>query len=214
MASLATTLSVLLAVFVGAMIVRLCTYAKRRMRGEAGGAFVDVLVPREDVKYSDFVWMALPPIAGGMILAFWPGTNGGDAGAAGLLAGFLTVWPMYRFPIQFLPEDLRPFVPKLKVLSALFVGMSAALTYVGFIVVDRILPVAGTLARAQVWVQFLQRLSANTMYGPAKYGVVGLALTGGVYFNRERVRIIEQVHGLNREVVIHEASSQQPRFDG
>ena len=120
---------------------------------------------------------------------------------------------MYRFPVQLVPEDLRPFFPKLKVLYGLFVGMWAALTYLGFIVVDRILPVAGTLARAELWVHFLQRLSANSIYGPAKYGLAVLALIGGVYFKRERVRISEQVHGLKPEVVIREASSQQPHRD-
>jgi len=214
MASLAETLSVLLAVIVGATIVRFFDYAEQRLRREkTGTGFLDVLVPGDDVKYSDYVWIALPAVAGGMILAFWPGTNGGVAGAAGFLAGFLSVWPVYRFPIQLLPEDLRPFLPKLKVLYGLFVGMWAALTYLGFIVVDRILPVAGTLARAELWVHFLQRLSANSIYGPAKYGLAVLALIGGVYFKRERVRISEQVHGLKPEVVIREASSQQPHRD-
>ena len=202
MATLATTLSVLVAVFVGAMMVRFCNYVGQRLRGEnAGTGFLDVLVPGDDVKYSDFVWMALPPIAGGMILAFWPGTNGGVAGAAGLLAGFLAVWPLYRFPVHLLREDLQPFWPKLKVLYSLFVGMSAALTYLGFIVVDRILPADGTLARAQVWVQFLDRLSANAIYEPAKYALVALLVIGGAYFNRERVRIGERLRTVKRELV-------------
>jgi len=196
MASLSTTLSVLLAVTVGAAIVRILDTVERRLRGNGDAArFFDPLVPRADVRYSDFVWIALPPIAGGMLLAFWPGTNGGAAGAAGLLAGFLVVWPVYRFPLQLLREDLRPFWPKLKLLYVLFVGMSAALTYVGFIVVDRILPVSGTLARARDWVQFLDRVSAGAMYGPAKYGLATLLVIGGVYFNRERVRIGERVQG-------------------
>ena len=84
MASQAQTLSVILAVIVGATIVRCCDYAEHRLRREKGGTgFLDVLVPGDDVKYSDYVWIALPPIAGGMILAFWPGTNGGVAGASG-----------------------------------------------------------------------------------------------------------------------------------
>lgn len=214
MASQAQTLSVILAVIVGATIVRCCDYAEHRLRREKGGTgFLDVLVPGDDVKYSDYVWIALPPIAGGMILAFWPGTNGGVAGASGLLAGFLVVWPVYRFPAQLLPDDLRPFLPKLKLLYGLFVGMWAALTYLGFIVVDRALPVTGTLARAQLWVHFLQRLSANSIYEPAKYGLALLALIGGVYFNRERARLSEQVHAQKPEVVIREASSEQPHRD-
>jgi hypothetical protein len=78
---------------------------------------------------------------------------------------------------------------------------------------DRMLPDAGTLARAKVWVRFLGRMSANVDYGLAKYAVAGLLVIGGAYFNRERVRISGQVNGLNREVVIREASSQQPRRD-
>jgi hypothetical protein len=80
-------------------------------------------------------------------------------------------------------------------------------------VVDRMLPDAGTLARAQLWVQFLGRVSAGIDNGRAKYAVAALLVIGGAYFNRERVRISVQVNGLNREVVIREASSQQPRRD-
>jgi len=208
MATLSTTLSVLLAVMVGAAIVHLLDKVELRLRGERDGAgFFDALVPRDGVRYSDFVWMALPPVAGGMLLAFWPGTNGGSAGAAGFLAGFLAVWPVYRFPLQLLRAELRPFWPKLKLLYGLFVGMSAALTYLGFIVVDRILPMAGTLARARAWVQFLDRVSASALYGPAKYALATLLVIGGVYFNRERVRIGEQAHE-QHGLVIGEASSQ------
>ena len=214
MPSLATTLSVLLAVFAGVAIVRFCYYAERRLRGaKSDTGFLDVLVPGDDVKYSDFVRIALPPIVGGMGLAFWPGTNGGAAAAAGLLAGFLTVWPVYRFPRQLLRSDLQPFWPKLNFLYSLFVGTSAAFTYLGFHVVDRMLPDAGTIARAQLWVQFLGRVSADIDYGRAKYAVAALLVIGGAYFNRERVRISGQVNRLNREVVIREASSQQPRRD-
>lgn len=212
MPSLATTLSVLLAVVFGATIVRFCYYAERRFRGaKADNWFLDVLVPGDDVKYLDFVRIALPPSVGGMILAFWPGTNGGAAEAAGMLAGFLSVWPVYRFPMQLLGSELQPFWPKLKFLYSLFVGTSAAFTYLGFHVMDRILPDAGTLARAQLWVQFLGRVSADVDYGRAKYVAAALLVIGGAYFNRERVRISGQVNGLNREVVIREASPQQPR---
>jgi len=200
MPGLATTLSVVLAVFIGAMIVRFCDYAEHRLLGRtADTGFLDVLVPGDEVKYSDLVWIALPPIAGGMILAFWPATNGSVAGAAGLLAGFLAVWPVYRFPGQLLRDDLKPFWPKLKLIYSLFVGTSAALTYFGFIVVDRSLPVAGTLARAQVWVQFLQTLSANAAYGPAKYGVAAVLVIGALYLNREWVRIAKQVNGAKHQ---------------
>jgi hypothetical protein len=214
MPNFATTLAVLLAVLVGATIVLLCNYVEDRLRGRtARTGFLDVLVPGDGVKYSDFVWIALPPITGGMILAFWPATNGSAAGAAGLLAGFLVVWPMYRFPVQLLREDLRPFWPKLRLFYSLFVGLSAALTYLGFIVVDRSLPVAGTLARARLWVHFLERVPANAIYGPTKYGAAALLVIGGVYFIREWVRIRAQVNGLKPEVVVHEASSPQPRDD-
>jgi hypothetical protein len=98
MPSLATTLSVLLAVFAGAAIVRFCYYAERRLRGaKSDTEFLDVLVPGDDVKYSDFV----------------------------------------RIPRQLLRSDLQPFSPKLKFLYSLFVGTSAAFTYLGFHVVDR-----------------------------------------------------------------------------
>ena len=214
MPGLATTLSVVLAVFVGAALVRFCHYAEHRLlRDKAGTGFLDVVVPGDDVKYSDFVWIALPPIAGGTVLAFWPATNGGSAGAAGLLAGFLAVWPVYRFPVQLLREDIQPFWPKLKFLYGLFVGVSAALTYLGFIVVDRILPVAGTLARARLWVEFLNTLIANAVYAPAKYALAGVLAIGAVYVNREWVRIAEQVNGVKHELPVGEAFSQPPSRD-
>jgi hypothetical protein len=207
MASLSTTLSVLLAVVAGAALIHLVSGVQRRFRGNTNAAdLFDALVPSDAARYRDLVWIAIPPVVGGMLLAFWPGTNGGVAGAAGLFAAFLSVWPFYRFPLQLLPEDLQPFWPRLKVLYSLFVGMSAALTYLGFIIVDRILPVAGTLARAQRWVQILDRLSASAIYGPAKYGLATLLVIGGMYFNRERVRIGERAHGLKHKLVIGEPS--------
>jgi hypothetical protein len=45
------------------------------------------------------------------------------------------------------------------------------------------------------------------LYGPAKYALATLLVIGGVYFNRERVRIGEQAHE-QHGLVIGEASSQ------
>jgi len=57
MPSLATTLSVLLTVAVGAMIVRFCIYAEQQLRGERVGAgFPGVLVPSGGINYAAFVW--------------------------------------------------------------------------------------------------------------------------------------------------------------
>lgn len=209
MTSLPTTLSVLLAVIVGATLVQVLNSLENRLRGKTNQTgLLDSLLPDDHVKYWDFVWMAVPPVAGGMLLAFWPGVNGGVAGAAGFLAAFLSVWPVYRFPVQLLGEGLQPFRSRLMVLYGLFMGMSAALTYAGFIVVDRLLPDAGTLERARVWVQFLDRLSSGALYRPAKYGLATLLVVGGLYFNRERVRIGRDAHGLKRELVIEETPSQ------
>ena len=197
MASLSTTLSVLLAVVAGVALIHLVGGVERRFRGNTGAAdLFDALIPGDNAGYRDLVRIAIPPVVGGMLLAFWPGANGGVAGAAGFFAAFLSVWPVYRFPLQLLHEDLQPFWPKLKVLYSLFVGMSTALTYLGFIVVDRILPVAGTLARAERWVQILDRLSASAIYAPAKYAFAALLVIGGIYFNRERIRIGDRAHGL------------------
>lgn len=149
MTSLPTTLSVLLAVIVGATLVQVLNSLENRLRGKTNQAgLLDSLLPDDHVKYWDFVWMAVPPVAGGMLLAFWPGVNGGVAGAAGFFAAFL------------------------------------------------------------MWVQFLDRLSAGALYRPAKYGLATLLVIGGLYFNRERVRIGRDAHGLKRELVIEETPSQ------
>ena len=197
MASLSTTLSVLLAVVAGVALIHLVSGVERRFRSDTISAdLLDALIPRDSAGYRDLVRIAIPPVVGGMLLAFWPGTNGGVAGAAGFFAAFLSVWPVYQFPLQLLPEDLYPFWPNLKVLFGGLVGMSTVLTYLGFIIVDRTLPVAGTLARAQRWVQILDRLSASRIYGPAKYGFATVLVIGGIYFNRERIRIGDRAHAL------------------
>ena len=138
---------------------------------------------------SDLLLLAVPPILGGMLVVFWPATNGGIAGASGLLAAFLDVWPVYQFPGDLLDDDLLQFWPTLKILNGLFVGMSAALTYLGFIVVDRIVPVSGTLSRARAWQRILDGMSASARFGPLKYALATLLVLGGLYFNRERARI-------------------------
>ncbi len=137
MSSLATTLSVLIAVVVGVALIHLLSGLQRRLRHETNaGSRLDAAILDIDVKYRELVWIAIPPVVGGMLLALWPAVNGGIAGA-GFCAAFLTVWPVYRFPDQRLADNLRAFWPKLKVLYCGFVGMSAALTYFGFVIVDR-----------------------------------------------------------------------------
>jgi hypothetical protein len=214
MPDLSTTLLVLLAVMAGTTAIRLLSRLRRRLSGEdASSSFSDFLIEDRVVEYRGFVWLALPPFIGGMLLAFWPGANGGSAGAARFFAAFLSVWPVYRFPVHLLEEYLRPFWPKLRVLFALFVGMSASLAYVGFIIVDRMLPAHGVLSRASVWKQFLDGLVTNAVYGPAKYGLATILVLGGVYFNRERVRIGKQAAELKRVAVPADAGSYQKSRD-
>jgi len=214
MPDLSTTLSVLLAVMAGTTVIRFLSRMRRRLSGqEAYVSVSDFVFPDRVAEYRGFVWIALPPFIGGMLLAFWPGTNGGIAGAAGFFAAFLGVWPIYRFPFQLLEDYLQPFWPKLKFLYTLFVGMSASLAYVGFVVVDRILPFNGTLSRARAWKQFLDSFAANALYGPAKYGLVTLFLLGGVYFNRERVSIGKKATELKHAAVPADAGSYQKSRD-
>ena len=195
MPDLATTLSVVLAVVVGATIIRLLHRGVRRLTGHGSSFSVAGFFMEDRVfDHRDLLWLVFPPLVGGMLVVFWPGTNGGIAGASGFFAAFLDVWPIYQYPAVLLEEGLYEFWPKLKILSAVFVGMSAAVTYVGFIIVDRIVPVAGTLSRARVWQQFLEGLSANAIYGPAKYVVATLLVLGGLYFNRELVRVEKAAH--------------------
>ncbi len=143
-----------------------------------------------------------------MLLALWPAVNGGIAGAAGFFAAFLTVWPVYQFPDQLLAGDLRAFWPKLKVLYCGFVGMSAALTYFGFVIVDRRLSDAGTLARAERWEQLLNRLSGIAVHGPGKYVLAMLFGLGGLYRINERGKIDDRAEGSKHHLVTDDASRQ------
>ena len=189
MPNLATTLSVLLAVVAGATIIRLLHRAVRWLSGRDRSFNASAVLVRDRVDRRDLLLLAVPPILGGMLVVFWPATNGGIAGASGLLAAFLDVWPVYQFPGDLLDDDLLQFWPTLKILNGLFVGMSAALTYLGFIVVDRIVPVSGTLSRARAWQRILDGMSASARFGPVKYALATLLVLGGLYFNRERARI-------------------------
>lgn len=188
MPDLATTLSVLLAVVAGSTIIRLLHRLVRRLSGD-GALSVSRFLVGGRIEHRDLLWLAVPPVLGGMLVVFWPGTNGGVAGAAGVFAAFLDVWPVYQFPNALLEEDLQQFWPTLKILNVLYVGMSAALTYLGFIMIDRIVPVTGTLSRARAWQRFLDGISASALYGPVKYLLATLLVLGGVYFNHERARI-------------------------
>ena len=195
MPDLATTLSVLLAVVAGATIIRLLHRGVRRLTGHDASFSVSGFFTAERAfEYRDLLWLVFPPFIGGMLVVFWPATNGGIAGASGFFAAFLDVWPIYQYPTALLEEGLQEFWPRLKVLNAAFVGMSAAVTYVGFVIVDRIVPVAGTLSRARAWQRFLEGLSANAVYGPAKYAVATLLVLGGLYINRELVRVEKAAH--------------------
>jgi len=214
MSSLATTLSVLIAVVVGVALIHLLSGLQRRLRHESNaGSRLDAAILGIDVKYRELVWIAIPPVVGGMLLALWPAVNGGIAGAAGFCAAFLTVWPVYRFPDQLLADNLRAFWPKLKVLYCGFVGMSAALTYLGFVIVDRRLSDAGTLARAERWEQLLNRLSGIAVHGPGKYILATLFGLGGLYLIGERVKIDSRAEGSKHDLVTDEPSRQPHEHD-
>ena len=214
MSSLATTLSVLIAVVVGVALIHLLSALQRRLRHETNaGSRLDAAILGIDVKYRELVWIAIPSVVGGMLLALWPAVNGGIAGAAGFFAAFLTVWPVYRFPDQLLADNLRAFWPKLKVLYCGFVGMSAALTYLGFVIVDRRLSDAGTLARAERWEQLLNRLSGIAVHGPGKYVLATLFGLGGLYLIRERVKIDNRAEGSQHDLVTDKASREPHERD-
>lgn len=188
MPDLATTLSVLLAVVAGATVIRLLHRLVRRLSG-ADALSVSRFLLGGRTEHQDLLWLAVPPVLGGMLVVFWPGTNGGVAAAAGVFAAFLDVWPVYQFPNALLEEDLQQFGPTMKILNVLYVGMSAALTYLGFIMVDRFVPDSGTLSRARAWQRFLEGMSGSALYGPVKYLLALLLVVGGVYFNHERARM-------------------------
>lgn len=183
-------ISQLIALAVGTVVIRFLHRVRRKLSGTRGYfSFSDFLVEDQSIRDRAFIWMTLPPIAGGVLLSFWPGADSSLAAAAGFMAAFLGVWPVFQFPFELLDEYLQPYWHKLKYLYLIFVGTSSALSYLGFLLRLRLAPLGQSVTQTHAWQAFLDNLAANAMYDVLKYGVVTLLVLGGIYVNKRRQTI-------------------------
>jgi hypothetical protein len=183
-------ISQLLSLTVGTAVIRFLHRVRRKLSGTPSYfSFSDFLVEEQRIQERGFIWMTLPPITGGILLSFWPGADSSIAAAAGFMAAFLGVWPVFQFPYELLDEYLQPYWHKLKYLYLIFVGTSAALAYLGFLLRLHLAPLAQGVTRTHAWQAFLDNLAANAMYDVLKYVVVTLLVLGGIYVNKRRQTI-------------------------
>lgn len=183
-----------LATVLGAVLIRFLHVVRRRVSGsDRYFSFSDFLIEERTIQSRGVLGMALPPLVGGVALAALPGVAPVSAAAAGFLAAFLGVWPVYAFPYQLLDRHLIRYWGKLKYLYALFVGFSTAMCYVGFVAARAAVPVMKYATGTRAWDQFMDTLGANALYDAFKWGVIALLTAGGVYVSRERKRLGDQV---------------------
>ena len=174
----------------GTILIRFLHRVRRRISGRDGYfSFSDFLVEDRIIEHRAFIWMALPPLAGGVAVSLWPGVDALIAAGAGLAAAFLGVWPVFQFPYHVLDDYLQPYWGKLRYLYILFIGSSGALAYLGYVTRTKLAPIAAGLMRTNAWRDFLDNLAANAMYDVLKCAVVALLVAGGVYVNRKRNEI-------------------------
>lgn len=184
------SLPVLFALAIGTILIRFFQRIRRALGGSNGYfSFSDLLVEERVVEQRGFLWAALPPLLGGAAVFFVPGSDALVAGAAGFLAAFLGVWPVYLFPFHVLDEDLQPYWPKLRFLYLLFIGSSISLAYLGYSAVLFIVPYSQPLLKSEAWRQFTDSLAANAIYDMVKAAVLALLVLGGVQFNKRRKEI-------------------------
>lgn len=104
------------------------------------------------------------------------------------MAAFMGVWPVFKFP-HLLDEYLLPHWSKLRYLYVLFIGFSAALSYLGFLAMKEAAPLVVRIGGTGAGQRFLDDVAANTIYDLVKAAVLGVLVLGGVYVTRERKRI-------------------------
>lgn len=154
-------------------------------------SFVDFLDEEKYIHTGGFLLIALPPLLGGAILSFIPDAQAPTAGAAGLVAAFLGVWPILQHPYHLLDEQLQRFWPKLRLLYFIFVGSSAALAYAGYVIGTLLIPFGTALVGTSAWNSFVEDVAANALYDLAKFLVVSALSVAGYLAVRERNRIGE-----------------------
>lgn len=207
------TLFDVLTLAVGTTLIRFLHRVRRKVVGEERYfSFSDFLVEERHVQSRGFLYMAIPPFLGGMLLGLIPGVNAVTVASAGFLAAFLAVWPVFSFPYHLLEDHLLPYWGKLRFLYLIFVGSSATLAYAGLLVQRKVAPLATSFGGSQAWETFLNDLAANAIYDAVKALILAALVAGGVYISRERRRIGEAV-GRQRELEREAANSEPEMHD-
>jgi hypothetical protein len=183
----------LLALAVGTTLIRFLHLLRRRLGWKKYFSFSDLLVEEQQVTARGFLYMALPPFLGGVAMGVVPSIHPATAAAAGLLAAFIGVWPVFQFTDQLLDEHLIKHWSKLKFLYVLFVGFSTSLAYTGFVAARTSLPLVVELTGTTAWQQFLDNLAANAIYDSVKTLAIAGLIGSGLYVTRERKRIGAEV---------------------
>jgi hypothetical protein len=174
---------------VGTTFIRFLHGIRRRLFWQKYFSFSDLLVEEQQVTARGFLEMAVPPFLGGFVMALFPAVHPITVSAAGFLAAFLGVWPVFQFPYQLLDEYLLPYWGKLKFLYALFLGFSTSLAYLGFLLSRAAVPLVQTMTGTNAWQKFLDDLAANAIYDAVKGVTLALFFASGLYLSRQRKRI-------------------------
>jgi hypothetical protein len=174
---------------IGTVLIRFLHVVRRRLSWEKYFSFSDFLVDERHVQSRGFIYMALPPLVGGLVMGIVPGVHPITVAAAGFLAAFIGVWPVFQFPDQLLDEYLLPYWGKLKLLYIIFLGFSTSLAYLGWLLAREAPPILSSVTGTRAWQQFLDGLAANAIYDSAKALAIFIFVTGGLYISRERKRI-------------------------
>lgn len=197
-----------LALAVGTVLILLLHVIRRRLNWEKYFIFSDFLVEERHVTARGFVYMALPPLIVGFAMALIPAIHPVTVAAAGFLAAFLGVWPVFQFSDYLLEEYLLPYWRKLKFLYVLFVAFSTTLAYAGFLLSRTVLPVASGITGTSAWHQFLDDFAANAMYDFVKWGIVSLLLASGFYISGQRKKIGAEVERKKHEELAAEQTAE------
>jgi hypothetical protein len=188
-----------LALAAGTTLIMMLHAVRRRLSWEKYFIFSDFLVEERHVTTRGFVYMALPPLVVGFAMGLVPIIHPLTITAAGFLAAFLAVWPVFQFPDYLLDEYLLPYWGKLKFLYVLFTAFSTTLSYAGFLLARTALPLVRDIGATNAWHQFLDSFAANAIYDLVKWAGISLLLASGLYISGQRKRIGAEVEKKKEE---------------
>ena len=195
----------------GTVLIRGLHVVRRRIAGpNRYFSFADFLSEERTIQTGGFVAIALPPLIGGALLFVVPGGQAVTAAAAGFLAAFLGVWPIFQFPYQILDAYMLPHWPKLRFLYVVFVVASSALAYSGFLGVAWLVAIAAHTLGTARWGDVTTGLLTNALYDLVKAPLLlGLGLLSVRYANRQR-----QVLGRQAQNAALNAGPSAGEYDG